>query len=402
MRCETDQVTVQRTQRKIARALGILIVSTVSTAISVAVADVVMDALQEHERPSFYTNLTPAELAKLPVRTSGTITGAYLDDIVDLPWHEPGQFWVWAGQRDRAVEFLVKGRWNNIGCHDNVDYPMSTRPAVLFLGDSFVETMQLDIRDTFHDRLRHTSFGTRFDVWACGVAGWNPTRVSRYMNDDPRIVEIPALRQLAKLKPAYVMYFVFIGNDLRDQAGPSFEDALASAPHCASPVAPSASLLWFKVRQVADMYFTRGGSEYRCIDNQFWPYVPAHIPAVEDGWKAMFEGLDRLHGTITERGARLIVSMIEPFPIPYGMWTTQSVIRANYPGGKALSLDPSLPRNRLRAYAASRGLTFVDISEVLRGCGGHDHYYPHDEHFTANGHRCLAEYLDSHQEMLFP
>ena len=41
------------------------------------------------------------------------------------------------------------------------------------------------------------------------------------------------------------------------------------------------------------MYFTRGGSEYRCIDNQFWPYVPLHIPAVEDGWKAMFEGIAR-------------------------------------------------------------------------------------------------------------
>ena len=101
----------------------------ISTTLSLVLADVALEVIARRQTPTFYTNLTPGELSKLPVMTAGTITGTYVDAIVDMPWHEPGRSWTWAGQRDRAVEFLVKGRWNNIGCHDEVDYPMSDRPA---------------------------------------------------------------------------------------------------------------------------------------------------------------------------------------------------------------------------------------------------------------------------------
>lgn len=383
------------------RVLAIGLVTVVSTALSLAAADVAMDALEARRQPAFYTNLTPSELAKLPVKTSGIVTGQYDDDIIDLPFHVPGKSWLWAGQNGRTIEFLVKGHWNNIGCHDDLDYPISSRPAVLFLGDSFVESMQVDLRETFHSRLRYSRFGERFDVWACGVAGWNPTFVERYLNDDPRM-PLPALRQLSTLRPAYVMYFVFMGNDLRDQAGVAFEDTMAGAPPCRAAVQPFASIFWFKVRQVSDMYLTRGGSDFRCIDNQFWPYVPMTIPAVEEGWTATFTALDRMNETVTRRGARLIVAMIEPYPFPYGRFVVERAIRANYPGGKAVPLDLSLPLKRLAGYAKSRGLPFVNISDVVRACGGDDEYYPFDEHFNVKGHRCLADYLDAQRDTLFP
>ncbi len=313
----------------------------------------------------------------------------------------PGRSWLWAGQNGRTIEFLVKGRWNNIGCHDDSDYPISSRPAVLFVGDSFIEAMQVDLRETFHARLRRGRFGERFDVWACGVAGWNPSSVERYLNDDPKM-PLSALRQLSRLRPAYVMYFVFMGNDLRDQAGVAFEDTMTSAPPCRAPVETGNSILWFKVRQAVDMYLTRGGSDFRCIDNQFWPYIPMSIPAVEQGWTATFAALDRMNATVTARGARLVIAMIEPYPFPYGRLAVERAIRANYPGGKAVSLDLSLPLKRLGEYASSRGHPFVNISDVVRACGGNDEYYPYDEHFNAKGHRCLAEYLDAQRDMLFP
>jgi len=384
------------------RGLGRGLLLAVSIAISIAAADLVMEAFENHERPAFYTNLTPAELAKLPVTTSGTITGAYVDEVTDLAFHEPGTSWLWAGQRQGSIEFLVKGRWNNIGCHDDVDYPYSTRPAVLFLGDSFIETMQLDVRDTFYDRLRHTTFGRRFDVWACGVAGWNPSRVAGYLNDDPKITEVPALTRLAVLRPKYVVYFVYMGNDLRDGAGSWFEDAESHAPPCAPRIEPGGSFLWFRAWQVANMYFTRGGSEPRCLNNSFWPYVEARIPAVEEGWRVLFDGLDTMNRTMTERGGTLLVAMIEPFPAAYGTFAMARAIRANYPGGKAVPLDLSLPHNRLQAFATRHGLKFMDISEALRECGGQDHYYPSDSHFNANGHRCLAAYINARQDALFP
>jgi hypothetical protein len=261
--------------------------------------------------------------------------------------------------------------------------------------------MQVDVKETFHSRLRHARFGGRFDVWACGAAGWNPGGVERYLNDDPKM-PLPALRQLSRLRPAYVMYFVFIGNDLRDQAGVAFEDAMAGVAPCRAPVQPAGSIFWFKIRQVADMYLTRGGSDFHCIDNQFWPYVPMSIPPVEQGWTATFTALDRMNATVTARGARLIIAMIEPYPFPYGRIAVERAIRSNYPGGKAVPLDLSLPLKRLSAYATSRGLPFVNISDVVRACGGDDEYYPFDEHFNAKGHRCLAEYLDGQRDRLFP
>jgi hypothetical protein len=106
--------------------------------------------------------------------------------------------------------------------------------------------------------------------------------------------------------------------------------------------------------------------------------------------------------TVTMRGGQLLVAMIEPFPAAYGAFAMTRAVRANYPGGKALPLDLSLPHKRLEAFAASRGVAFIDLSEALRECGGQDHYYLSDSHFNANGHRCVEHYLDAHRDTLFP
>jgi hypothetical protein len=409
--------------RRSVRIVGIVLMIAVSTGLSLAVADVLLDQYQTRSEPAFYTNLTPAELSTRPVKTRGAVDGRYQDEIVDLPFHEPRKSWIWAGQRDRRIEFLVKGRWNNIGCHDDVDYANSSKPAVLFLGDSFVEAMQVDVRDTFHGLLRQRAFGQKFDVWACGVAGWNATTVASYL-EGALAVTYPSLRQLADLRPTYVVYFVFMGNDLRDQAGPAFEDAMSHArwvaqtdaiwgtvPYskdevtnaavCPGPVMAGSSALWFRLRQVADMYLARGGDNYLCMDTQFWPYVPQRIPAVEEGWTANFAGLDRINRVVTARGGTLIVGVIEPFPLAYGNWAMQRAIRASYPGAKRVPLDLGLARSRLRAYASARGLRLLDVTEALNRCGGSGHYYPADEHFNAAGHQCLAGYLDAHRDELF-
>ena len=149
------------------------------------------------------------------------------------------------------------------------------------------------------------------------------------------------------------------------------------------------------------MYATKGGSDYRCVDSQLWPYLPTPVAAVEEGWKTMFGGLDRLNRTVTSRGGKLIVAMIEPVPVPYSRFALDRAVRASYPGGKALSFDLSLARRKLSAYTSNHGLPFVDVSAALQACGGKDYYYPADEHFNANGHRCLAEYLDANRDTLF-
>ena len=398
-------------------ALSILTLA-ISTAISFVLADVALEAVIQHRQAPFYTNLAPAELAKLPVVTSGIITGEYDDAIIDQPWHEPHRSWIWAGQRDRAIEFLVKGRWNNMGCHDEVDYPISNRPAVLFLGDSFIEAMQLDLRDTFPYQLRQSRFGTRFDVMTCGAAGWSPTRAARYLENDPTLDNLPAVRQLGTLHPAYVVYFVFIGNDIRDEESTVFEDVMAGAPRCPDPLVPSSPtlnglngahltpptsepILIAKARQLAGMYLTRGGSDFRCVDNQLWPYLPTDVPAVEKGWQTMLAGLDRLNRDVVARGGKLIVAMIEPTPVPYGSFALDRAVRASYPGGKALSFDLSRPRERLSKYASSRGFPLIDVTAALHACGGQNHYYPADEHLNANGHRCIAQYLDANGDSIF-
>jgi hypothetical protein len=386
---------------RVRRGFAIILLLTVSLAVSLAAADVLMDVVENRHRAPFYTNLTPAELAKLPVRTSGTITGAYIDEITVLPWHEPHKRWIWAGQRQGSIEFLVKGRWNNIGCHDNVDYAASSQRAVLFLGDSFVEAMQVDVRDTFYDRLRHLKFGDRFDVWACGLAGGHPSRLAEHMRGS-KAQQPVALGQLSALRPAYVVYMVYMGNDLRDFAGPIFEDTQAAAPPCRPRIEPGRSFLWFRMRQVVDMYLSSGGAEPLCLNTSFWPYVAAHIPAVEEGWHGALKGLDELNAMVTERGGKLAIALIEPFPVAYGEFAMERAVRANYPGGKRVPLDLSQPRRRLLEYAANRKLTFIDLSDALRECGGENDYYPSDSHFNVAGHRCVAAYLDKNQTAWFP
>ena len=121
-----------------------------------------------------------------------------------------------------------------------------------------------------------------------------------------------------------------------------------------------------------------------------------------EGWKANFSGLDRINRLVSARGGKLVVGVIEPFPLPYGNWAMQRAIRATYPGAKQVSLDLALARTRLRTYTSAHGLPLLDVTEALNGCGGSDHYYPADEHFNDVGHQCLAGYLDAHRDELFP
>ena len=62
-----------------------LLTVAISTIASLVLADIALEVVLQRRQPRFYTNLTPAELSRLPVMTSGIITGSYVDAIVDQP-----------------------------------------------------------------------------------------------------------------------------------------------------------------------------------------------------------------------------------------------------------------------------------------------------------------------------
>lgn len=401
------------------RLIALVMVAVASTLVSLLLAEFVLRRYESGGAGGqFVTNLSAEELANFDAKTAGVVTREYYNGIAVVPVHDANTVWRWPGKIGKNVEFLIQGPWNNYGCHDDLDYDSSPdRRGILFLGDSHVESMQVAARDTFYARLRQTKMAEQFTIYGCGVSGWGPTSAAVYLSGDPVPAEerMPAVRRLPNLKPAYVLYSVFMGNDLREEARDAsqrdetpnaFQGEIDAAPVCAPSLVtmpPSGrSKLLFQVRKFYRMYLVSGKSDFRCIDDMYWPYLKTDIPAVEESWVLLFQGLDQMRSYTERFGGRLIVGLIEPYPVSYGNFALDRVVRFNYPGGKGISLDVAIPRERLRDYAVKNGDSFVDFSMVLRECGGTDHYYPSDLHLAARGHRCIADYLTAHANELFP
>ena len=161
-----------------------------------------------HKNNDFVTNLSDNELNEQEIKRVGNVDIDYYNRVALMPWHTPKTEWQWPGQKDRKVEFFIKGKWNNYGCND-IDFEESG-DAQLFIGDSFVESLQVPSDKTFY-KLYRDRVGGKLKIYACGYSGWSPREI--YEN----LLAITKNHvSLSRLKVKHVHLFTYIGNDLTD------------------------------------------------------------------------------------------------------------------------------------------------------------------------------------------
>ena len=109
----------------------------------------------------------------------------------------------------------------------------------------------------------------------------------------------------------------------------------------------------------------------------------------EAAWSLLTALVRELRRDVEGRGAALSVllvpSVVQVYP---GLWT-EFATRVGGP------LDPDLPNRILTERLRGEGLAVIDPLPALRAAGRHnpDLYFPANRHWTADGHRLVAEVL---------
>jgi SGNH hydrolase-like domain, acetyltransferase AlgX len=221
-----------------------------------------------------------------------------------------------------------------------------------------------------------------------------------------KVVESVALG----LEPRTIVWFFFEGNDLYDDA--AYEDAIAyyrahgtldSSPSWTPDLnrfaAASFSLNAFHLlRRVADPlfpnevastgFFPSSGGEARPL--YFYGDAAVRWDAYEqerfDRTKAAFlQGRDE----IVTRGVRLLVVFIPTKFRVYGGYCRFP------PGSPCLSWRPWRLREHLAAFCRENGIDLLDLTDPMRqaAAAGRLLYAAEDSHWSAEGHRFVAELL---------
>lgn len=372
-----------------------------SAAISIAFAEIGLRCWEWSNRPVLVSNLASDELEGLKPELLGVLRSRYVQQFARKNWHKPNTEFRWPGQVGRRPEFLVKVPWNNMACHDQSQYSSDTSlPQTLFLGDSFVESLQVPLERTFYRLLQQQPRFADQHVMACGWSGWSPIYAAKNLNP-----ELPFPEGLAngspfpglwELRPKVLVYVIFIGNDLRNEALPDFNSFRLSTAACDDPLRspdPARLLLGQRLQALVARIQSRQAVDLRCINDEYWPYFPDYLPVLRVGYERLATSLKLLKSEASKRGSQLKLVLIEPYPVPYGDEAFREVVFGQYPRLSALTFDLDAPRRQIESIAAGLDVPLLSTAEQFRSSGRRDHYYPSDLHLSVSGHSALAAAL---------
>ncbi len=290
---------------------------------------------------------------------------------------------------------------NALGMNDVEHGPKRPRgKRVLFLGDSFVEALQVPLEQAHH-RLAERLLAERspsVEVVAAGIGGWSLAQELLFLE-----------REGVRLEPDIVVAFWFPGNDLSDVLparryqtcrgrncfAPYFAPpagALEKTPWRSAPVAPlgiggDRSHRKVQARALSAMYL--GSALWRRLAPLFPPRYPGYKvtessfyeePAsYEEGvaWSLTEALYDRLRASAAP--ARLVVILVPQ----------RSSMERRLDG----ETTPRHPARGLAKRLEARGIPYLDLEPVFTAhlaAGGEAPTWP-DSHWTETGNRIAAE-----------
>lgn len=290
---------------------------------------------------------------------------------------------------------------NSLGMNDVEHGPKQPgRKRILFLGDSFVEALQIPLEKAHH-RLAERLLAERnpeVEVVAAGIGGWSLAQELLFFE-----------RERVRLEPDIVVAYWFPGNDLSDvlparryqtcrgrncfapyfplQAG-----ALEETPWVSAPVAPlgiggdrvgrklqarvlsatyRVSALWRRLSPLVPPRYAGLGLNEPSL------YAEAPSPAEDVAWSLTEALFDRLRASASP--ARLVVILVPQ----------RSSVERRLAGVST----PRHPARGLVQRLEARGIPYLDLEPEFTehlAAGGDAPYWP-DSHWTETGNRLAAE-----------
>lgn len=289
----------------------------------------------------------------------------------------------------RSTEFSAEITTNSLGFRGPREWARGSGPVVAVLGDSMVESVQVDDSETFVAHLQaavRSPTGRDGQIWNVGTSSFGPPHY------------LKAYRTfLAHRHPDIVLVVFFAANDIEDSSPrlksiptlrPRYawrdgepEDVLDfDAPPTPKPGLWTSAKAW--LRQSSHLYRRMIWARY-AVRRDGSPAGSAQAtsstsPEIEEAWRLALWSTARLYSEATGAGA------------------TVRIVLMPARGDVMPELRSASRLPRLRDSLLERGIPFLDLSDAFargyaQGLGVH---FASDGHLTEEGHRLTARALE--------
>ncbi len=343
----------------------------------------------------------------------------------------------WVGKPDISDNF----QWvdtnhavtqNRYGCRGTeYDQTKSDRRRVLVLGDSFVWGFGVENDEIFTSVMEDAS-GNTLEVVNCGVSGygndqdflywrehgykWQPDEVVLVITPYTDIVDNLFGKRYGYAKPQFVPV---VPSDAPAGTPPTWQLTNVPVPHLGkfgdeaktrSGITTARGLpLGLGRLRLAKMLVNAAATNEslrrkmeddglipRRLPGYDWEYPLFEAqPTVQarQGWQLMFALVEMLKTDVEARGATLTVVIVPSISQVYPeLWARFVAARKS---GSGSPLHRENPNRLITGWCEANGVRVVDLLPALREAGRHNSflYFPYNLHWTAAGHRIVAEEL---------
>lgn len=367
--------------------------------------------------------LLPLLVLELALRLFGPILPGFYrtgTDLVVHPvfghFHQPNIV-VWR----RTPEFVAEERINSKGLRERelaYEKPAGTR-RVLVLGDSYVEAVQVDARQTLTARLEAALGGDgRTEVINAGVGGFGTGQEWLFFREEGY-----------RYQPDVVVVVFFIGNDVRNNS-PKLDNAarLRTEPYfglaadgsprplevSAKGKPPAAGSLdplqpWLRLSLLYNVFETgvleKLGQDDETGDVYTWSrneevYQARSSRDWEEAWSVTAALLGALKRDVEARGARLVL-VAAPSDLQVRTDDWERLLRSKRFQARDFELEK--PNRLLAEIAGPLGLPLIDLLPEFRRAEAESAsglFFRQNRHWTPDGHAVAARVIGAELERL--
>ncbi|MEJ2719019.1 MAG: SGNH/GDSL hydrolase family protein [Deltaproteobacteria bacterium] len=312
-------------------------------------------------------------------------------------WHVPGEESEYYGYEPNGkFKYLNIIFWNAHGYFDR-DYDYRKPPGVyriVFIGDSYVEALQVPLRRSFHKLLetslnqrgaRRTGPARKFEVIALGHSGTGQEQ------------NLKSLKKEATLYHPDLVAFTLCSNDFcDDDAALRRERNLATgeiSPEFRGLVRHGYLMLAFALRRFNEIEMNR----YK-ISPELLQWSAEDVPRVEEAWHATLERVRAGRDFCRSRGIEFVLVYLgSELEVKYALDPQGAVaeLGSMHSLSRNLSWDMAKSLSRVTRYCRKHNIHVISLLEPLVVAQRQTGKQVFGDHYTMFAHKVVAKSLST-------
>jgi peptidoglycan/LPS O-acetylase OafA/YrhL/lysophospholipase L1-like esterase len=276
------------------------------------------------------------------------------------------------------------------------EYPATRSPnsyRILVTGDAFTSAEGVDTENAWprliEQRMNATDTSRKIEVLNFAITGYGPQQEQAVIDSF-----VPTYH------PDLVLIQMFV-NDFEDAliSNDRFMSLIGFGRLSSESVAAYLSFAHLK-KYIKDKMVKPAIAILRSNPSPPYGYYLGHFSAFdlrrrETAWKgknAVRRSLEAIRATARDNNADLLLLMV-PAPIQVCQPKDLSYYPRNVDLSDTSTFDLDLPQRTAHELAESLGIEIIDLRKLFAGAANVRSYQPDNEHWTAEGHQLVADYL---------